>query len=91
MAKHNSILGSNALFCCERFGWSIDQFVLSLVNLSNNFFNDFYRNGLEDTERLDAFSLLELLFLRDGKFVLSNEMSLTKGEINDIINCIATA
>ena len=76
VAKHNSILGSNALFCCERFGWSSDQFALNLVNLSNNFFIDVYRNGLDYTER---------------HIVLSNELSLTKGEINDIINCIATA
>ena len=79
------------MFCCERFGWSSDQFALNLVNLSNIFFIDVYRNGVDDTERQNAFSLLELLFLRDGTLVLSNELSLTKGEINDIINCIATA
>jgi hypothetical protein len=91
VAKYNSILGSNALFCCERFGWSRDQFVLNLVNLSNNFFSDFYRSGLVDAERQNASLLLELLFLREGTFVLSNELRLTKEEICDIINCIATA
>jgi len=91
VAKYNSIMGSNALFCCERFGWSPDQFVLNLVNLSNNVFIDYYRAGLEDVEKHNAFSLLELLFIREGTFVLSNELSLSKAEINDIINCIATA
>jgi len=40
-AKYNSVLGSNALFCCERYGWSVDQFNLALVVLSNNYFSEF--------------------------------------------------
>jgi hypothetical protein len=27
VAKYGSVLGSNAVLCCERFGWSLEQFV----------------------------------------------------------------
>jgi len=39
VAKYNSVLGSNALFCCERYDWSVDEFRLALTDLSNDFFN----------------------------------------------------
>jgi hypothetical protein len=37
-ARYNSPLGSNALFCCHRYSWAPESFILSLVNAGNDFF-----------------------------------------------------
>jgi hypothetical protein len=37
-AKYHSIIGSNALHCCKRFGWSVHDFSLNLIGLHNTQF-----------------------------------------------------
>ena len=37
-AKYSSFIGKNALFCCNRFGWSIDDFISDNVDRSLTFF-----------------------------------------------------
>jgi hypothetical protein len=61
--KFSSPLGSNALTCCLRYGWSLYSFVLNLVQLSNSFFHLWYRGSLPDIVIYTAMSLLELIFL----------------------------
>ena len=86
--KFSSPLGSNAMLCCLRYGWSLDLFVLNLVPLSNSFFKLWYRHSLPDTEIYTAMSLLELIFVREGQFTLPG---FTKSQINSLITALATA
>jgi hypothetical protein len=59
--KFSSPFGSNALLCCLRYGWSLDSYVLNLVQLSNSFFHLWCRGSLPDIEFYTAMSLLELI------------------------------
>jgi len=40
-AKYNSFIGRNALFSCNYFCWSVNDFILNNVNRSNAFLNSF--------------------------------------------------
>ena len=35
VARYNSFIGSNALFCCDRYRWSLDDLIRSNINLPN--------------------------------------------------------
>ena len=58
------------MLCCLRYGWSLDSFVLNLVQSSNSFLKLWYRYSLPETEIYTAMSLLELIFVREGQFTL---------------------
>lgn len=90
-AKYNSFLGSNALFCCKKYGWSIDYFSLCLVQLSNSFFEQCYINSLSEFEMSSIWSLLDILSVREGYSVLPDFLKLSDSEITDIISAIVTA
>jgi hypothetical protein len=57
-AKYNSFLGSNALVCCAKYGWSIDGFSSCLVQLSNSFFEQWYVNSLTEFEMSSIMSVI---------------------------------
>ena len=90
-AKYNSFLGSNALYCCKKYGWSIDYFSLCLVQLSNSFFEQCYINNLTENEMSSIMSLLDILAVREGYSVLPDFLKLSDSEITDIISAIVTA
>jgi hypothetical protein len=83
--KFSSPLGSNALLCCLRYGWSLDSFVLNLVQLPNSFFHLWYRGSLPNIEIYTAMSLLELIFVREGQFTLPG---FTKSQIISLITAL---
>jgi hypothetical protein len=89
-AKYNSFLGSNALVCCAKYGWSIDGFSSCLVQLSNSFFEQWYVNSLTEFEMSSIMSLLDILSLREGYSVLPDFIKLSDSQINDIISAIVT-
>ena len=60
-ARYNSPLGSNALFCCHRYGWAIEPFLLSLINVGNNFFKQWFKDQITEVESTNAMFLLEML------------------------------
>jgi hypothetical protein len=66
-------LGRNALFCCNRYGWSFDSFILNLVRLNNVVFEQWCRDHAASFDLNAAASLLDILFIRDG---YSGSMSL---------------
>jgi len=35
VARYNSVIGSNALFCCDRYSWSLDDLLRGSIHLSN--------------------------------------------------------
>lgn len=89
-AKYNSFLGSNALVCCSKYGWSIDSFNLCLVQLSNSFFEQCYINSLTESQMSSKMSLLDILSVREGYSVLLDFSKLTDSQINDTIFSIVT-
>ena len=38
LGRYNSVVGRNALICCERYGWELNDFVMGSVNLSKHFY-----------------------------------------------------
>ena len=90
-AKYNSFLGSNALVCCAKYGWSIDDFSLCRVQLSNSFFEQWYINSLSEYEMSSIMSLLDILSIREGYSVLPDFCKLSDSQITDIISAICTS
>jgi len=92
VAKYNSPLGSNALFCCDKFGWSLDSFFMGLSDLSNQFFIELYHSLIPETENSIAHLLIELLLIRDGSCIFrpTNNFSLSKTELDTIISTVCT-
>jgi hypothetical protein len=89
--RYNSVIGKNSIFCCTRFGWRVDDFVLGLVNLSNENFFDVVNESIEQSQSNVANFLLELIFLREGYSEFdTNGPFLTRNDINSIISFVAS-
>ena len=86
--KFSSPLGSNAMLCCLRYGWSLDSFAMNLIPLSNSFFKLWYRHSLLNTEIFTAMSLLELIFIRKCQFALP---AFAKSQITALITALTIA
>jgi len=44
--KHYSPLGRNLRFCCRRFGWQLEDFLLDFVSLNDDCFHKFCMNNI---------------------------------------------
>ena len=55
--KYNSILGRNALICCNHYNWSLDLFKSHSVPLTNSFFSQPFRAILSEYDLTSALSL----------------------------------
>lgn len=90
-ARYGSIVGSNALFCCERYQWSYDQFIQNadVCSFSNSIAKRQFIKNLTDSELRNAEFLLELLSIREGYSALPFEF-LNSVQLNDIIADVAT-
>ena len=78
------------LYCCNRFDWSHDLFMLNLVELNNSFFYKWHNSNLTDIELNTVWSLMDIIFIREGYSVLPANFILTKSQIADIIAGICT-
>lgn len=90
--RYNSILGSNSLFCCERFKLQFNQLSTNInVNcFNNNIFRRRHEENLSDIDWMTAEFLIELLSIRDGYSSLPTDF-FTDTQLNDIIIDVATA
>jgi hypothetical protein len=88
--KYGSILGRNALICCDRYNWSLESFKSRSIPLTNTFYTQQFRANLNDFELNSAISLLEVLFLREGHINLPAPVTLSYAQLTDIINVLAT-
>ena len=59
VARYNSFIGSNALFCCDRYTWSLDDLFRSNINLSNFSFANSRHNLINDKMKEVALFLYE--------------------------------
>jgi len=89
-SKYNSLLGSDAVVCCSRYGWSSDSFLSNCIPLSNNFFEQWCLDNLTENEINSIGSLLDTMFIREGCSVLPVHFELSGLQITDIINPIVT-
>jgi hypothetical protein len=87
-SKYRSPLGSNALLVCKHFSWSYDSFISNYIDLCNNSFKDWFGRQLFDDDAVKtALFLLELIFVREGRFSVDD---FNQKELTDIIDCVAT-
>ena len=84
---NSSPLGSNALIVCKHFSWPFELFISSCIDLTNYSFNCWFRSQLNFDIISTSLFLLELLFVREGSFELSD---FSKEQLTDIINYITT-
>ena len=85
--RFNSIISKNVLFCRKRYNWFFDDFVRGSVDFRTDNFRNFCLRKLEFSQLNDAFSLLELLMLREGHMSLNGFMSVN--DINLLISCVS--
>jgi len=86
-SNYSSPLGSNALIVCKHFSWPLELFISSCIDLTNFSFKCWFRGQLNFDIISTSLFLLELLFVREGYFELSD---FSKQQITDILNCVAT-
>ena len=66
MARCDSIIGTNAVFCCETFGWDLFHFARGLEDFSNRYFVESFRKQVTDTEKRIVLSLFEMIAIKEG-------------------------
>jgi len=89
--RYLSVIGKNLLFCCKRFSWNFDDFLLGDIDWVNEDFMIFNDNKLQDVERSHAQILAELISLREGSSVFdTGDKFLNHNEIKMLIDVIAT-
>ena len=64
--RHESITGSNAIFCCSQFNWNFSDFFPSTVDTRNKVLYNNYLHDADDSDRHSATLLAELISLCDG-------------------------
>jgi hypothetical protein len=89
--KYRSIVGSNLLFCCKLFKWSLDDCVSGLIDLSFDYFSRFYMENLSESELSSIFTLVELISLREGYFIFDNfNFSFSRTDVKLFIDYFST-
>jgi hypothetical protein len=88
--RNNSVLGTNALVCCDRYNWSLSELVSNPEQIKYFSFNCWYFNNLSDTQKITSGSLLELLAIRDGQLFLPR-LFFTCQQLDDIIEYLCTS
>jgi hypothetical protein len=68
-----SPIGRNCLFCSQRYGVSLTDLVIHRV--PQKFFNQFFQCNVSDDLFTRAIAVLELIFVRDDAFRLSDDFS----------------
>jgi hypothetical protein len=86
IARYNSNVGKNALFCCNYFKWQLYDFVNGSVSLNRNSFLTFCLNRLSGCEVDNAGSLYEALLVREGNLFVE---SFTRDDIELIIDAMS--
>ena len=90
VARYNSFIGSNALFCCDRYKCSLDDLLRSNINLSNFTFASTHHNLISDKMKQTALFLCEMLCIREGIFEFCHGRNfLTRSQVDEIIAFLA--
>ena len=90
-AKYSSFFFFFSLFCCNRFGWSIDDFISDNVDRSLTFFEQYFQSVLTEEDITMTMTLFERVCLRENFSVfVPNTNFLNKKEIEYMIKFIST-
>lgn len=87
-ARYNSFLGSNALFCAQRFNCHVGDVVDGHVD---RIINKYVRDLVIDSQLRTAYFVEELINIRDNVSTLSNSVVFTRAEISDVIQLACTS
>ena len=87
--RQRSFIGSNALFCCERYKWSMLEFINNSSEFNNFPFNSLFYDSLSEMQKNSASFLFELLSIREGRIFLPQSF-LSYMQLSDIIDYIST-
>jgi len=86
--KYNLPLGWNLRFCCRRFGWQLEDFLLGFVSLNNDCFHNFYMNNIPVAQLQIASLVEELLSLRKGFLTFDCGNYFSKNYIIVLLNAV---
>mgnify|MGYP006335670613 FL=1 len=87
--RQRSFLGTNVLFCCERYNWSLIQFINNSAQFKDFSFNSLFLDSLSEMQKNSARFLFELLLIREGRIFLPQSF-LSNTQLSDIIDYIST-
>ena len=87
--RQRSFLGTNVLFCCERYNWSLIQFINNSAQFKDFSFNSLFLDSLSEMQKNSASFLFELLLIREGRIFLPQSF-LSNTQLSDIIDYIST-
>jgi len=91
MARFLSVIGRNALMCCQIFGWNLIDFSCGNVPLFKSYFVQHANEGLSEEQIYSAVVLIDTINIRDGNVSFSNDdFALSRCDIDVIINFVAT-
>jgi hypothetical protein len=82
---YSSLLGTNFMFCCRRFGWQFDDLLLGRVSLHNDSFVNFCSQGIDNVQWHVAHIVSELISLREGYFEFDSSNFLSRSDINTML------
>ena len=87
IARYNSVIGSNALFCCTRYGWTAADLLAGKIDVSKSCYPKICDNSLSRSEICVSLSLFEVLRVREGELYLPDSF-LQLSELNEIISAL---
>ena len=88
LGRYNSVVGRNALICCDRYGWEQTDFVMGSINLSKQFFTMHCDSKLTQSDKSTIVSTFEMLCVREGLFSLTNSMYMSRPEIQKLLSVV---
>ena len=93
LSRCDSVVGRNAIVCCDRYGWGLSEFALGTIDLSNVYFVRNFRNYVTDVELSRTLTLFELIAIREGFFNLSfaDNVGFSRTELQYFLDFFATA
>ena len=68
IAENNSVIGSNALFCCERYEWVAADLVAGKTDVSNS---NFQKSAIINTDKTDIRVAIMALYIMNLTFTYS--------------------
>ena len=89
IARYNSVIGLNALFCCARYGWTAADLLAGKIDVSDSYFRKICDNSLSRSDICVARSLFEVLCVREEKLYLPHSF-IQLSEVNEIISTLCT-
>jgi len=86
--KYYSPLGRNLRFCCRRYGWQLEDFLLGFVTLNDDCLPNFCMNNIPVSQLQIASLVEELLSLHEGFVTFDCSNFFSKNDIIVLLNAV---